>query len=238
MIFGEQFKKYRSDLGLSQPQLSELTGIEQSYLSKLENDKSVPSNEIFRNLLSAYNIDLNQFLSNFDLKRDREQLIQIPDIEFWFKQQDQNQSNSQRRYLYFCSFLIVISVTLFYIGFSKLVFNETRFEYSSEGVILAGEPIDIFNNWANLIDTSKEHWEQTKRSKRAEMHQRRDETHYLTYENKGKSFVLQDNDGRRYYYLRADVQVPSMINAWLQVIGVLLFSAGIMGFVLERRFFK
>lgn len=70
------------------------------------------------------------------------------------------------------------------------------------------------------------------------MHQRRDETHYLTYENKGKSFVLQDNDGRRYYYLRADVQVPSMINAWLQVIGVLLFSAGIMGFVLERRFFK
>ncbi|NQY36087.1 MAG: helix-turn-helix transcriptional regulator [Alteromonadaceae bacterium] len=56
MIFGEQFKKYRSDLGLSQPQLSELTGIEQSYLSKLENDKSVPSNEIFRNLLSAYNI--------------------------------------------------------------------------------------------------------------------------------------------------------------------------------------
>ncbi|NQY64150.1 MAG: helix-turn-helix transcriptional regulator [Alteromonadaceae bacterium] len=80
MNFGEQFKKLRNELGLSQPQLSELTGIEQSYLSKLENDKSVPSNEIFRSLLSAYKIDLNQFLSDFDLKRDRELLSQIPDV--------------------------------------------------------------------------------------------------------------------------------------------------------------
>jgi hypothetical protein len=33
-------------------------------------------------------------------------------------------------------------------------------------------------------------------------------------------------------------QVKREVNAWLQVFGVLLFSAGIMGFVLERRLFK
>ncbi|MFT6990623.1 MAG: hypothetical protein ACJASL_002603, partial [Paraglaciecola sp.] len=33
-------------------------------------------------------------------------------------------------------------------------------------------------------------------------------------------------------------ELKRQVNAWLQVFGVFLFSAGIMGFVLERRLFK
>ena len=70
------------------------------------------------------------------------------------------------------------------------------------------------------------------------MYGRRDEINFSTYDNKGRSFVLQDDGGRRLYYFRAEVQAPRLINAWLQVIGVFLFCAGFMGFYLERRFFK
>ena len=58
MTLGEQLKKLRNAKALSQPDLANLAGIEQSYLSKLENDKSMPSNEIFRKLLAAFNLSL------------------------------------------------------------------------------------------------------------------------------------------------------------------------------------
>ncbi|WP_229381076.1 helix-turn-helix domain-containing protein [Shewanella psychropiezotolerans] len=47
MTLGQQLKQFRIDRGFSQPELAELAGIEQSYLSKLENDKSVLSNMSF-----------------------------------------------------------------------------------------------------------------------------------------------------------------------------------------------
>jgi len=43
MNFGERIKQLRTARNMTQPQLAEAIGIEQSYLSKLENDKSVPS---------------------------------------------------------------------------------------------------------------------------------------------------------------------------------------------------
>ena len=59
---GIRFKSLRSNKGLSQPELAEAVGIEQSYLSKLENDKSFPSDEIFLALLETMKVDLNEFL--------------------------------------------------------------------------------------------------------------------------------------------------------------------------------
>jgi transcriptional regulator with XRE-family HTH domain len=113
MTLGEQLKKLRNAKALSQPDLASLAGIEQSYLSKLENDKSVPSNDIFRKLLMAFELSLPQFLIAFDQSYIASQLTQIPDVEYWFKQHNQLQLNSQRRFLYTCSVFIVLAVTFF-----------------------------------------------------------------------------------------------------------------------------
>jgi len=43
--------------------------------------------------------------------------------------------------------------------------------------------------------------------------------------------------GQRYFSQRDDITIPRAINSWLQVLGVLLFACGFMGFVLERRLF-
>ncbi|MCL1076679.1 XRE family transcriptional regulator [Parashewanella spongiae] len=51
MTLGQIIKQIRVEKALSQPELAEKIGIEQSYLSKLENDKSLPSNEMLQAIL-------------------------------------------------------------------------------------------------------------------------------------------------------------------------------------------
>ena len=46
--------------------MAEAIGIEQSYLSKLENDKSVPSAEMFQAIVKALELDVQEFLKDID----------------------------------------------------------------------------------------------------------------------------------------------------------------------------
>jgi transcriptional regulator with XRE-family HTH domain len=119
MTLGKKLKTLRADHNLSQPELAEKIGIEQSYLSKLENDKSVPSNEIFKNILHAFDLTLEQFVSVFTQGVELERLKQIPDVEEYFASQQKHNKNTQRRFLYISSLLIVLATTLFYMGHSK-----------------------------------------------------------------------------------------------------------------------
>ena len=238
MTIGKQIKHFRTEKGFSQPELAELAGIEQSYLSKLENDKSIPSNEIFRNLLSALSISTQEFIEAIDTKANQQQLNLIPDIELMLSQTNKMKYRDIRRYLYASSALIILGLTLFYAGASKQLFNETRYQYESQGLVLADEPNDIFSSWSRRIDTDGENGSALRKAKRLEMANRKD-THYLLIrENRGQSFVMNVEEGKRYYRLGKEEQIPLSINAWLQIFGVLLLCSGIMGFVLEKRFNK
>lgn len=238
ITIGEQVKKLRNERQLSQPQLSEKAGIEQSYLSKLENDKSVPSNEVFRQLLTAFEISLDDFVKDFDLKAERVHLSQIPDIAAWFLEQDSKSISGQRRYLYICSALLVLAVTFFYAGFSKSIFDETVYRYYSPGVVLEGEPKNVFKDWRLLIEDDHKDWHKLRAVKKVEMNSRSDEVYLTVIESRGESFVLPVEGGSRYYYNSLKDNQPRAINAWLQVLGVFMFASGIMGFVLERRFYR
>lgn len=218
--------------------MAELAGIEQSYLSKLENDKSVPSNDIFRALLKALAITVEEFIHRFDAIKDRSQLILIPDIELKLAQQEQVLIHNLRRYLYMASLLIILGVTLFYTGYSKQLFDETRYQYESPGIILPGEPSDIFHSWRNMINSDSREGRAAINIKRVEMAKRRNNVILLTDENRGQYFVEDSAMGKRQYNLDKKEELPRSINNWLQILGVLLLCSGIMGFVLEKRFNK
>ncbi|MBA6338189.1 helix-turn-helix transcriptional regulator [Colwellia sp. BRX8-7] len=237
MTLGEQLKKLRNEKALSQPDLADLTGIEQSYLSKLENDKSMPSNDIFRRLLAAYELSLADFIAAFDRRYAETQLKQIPDIEHWLKQQQQSQMLNQRRYLYICSALIVLALTLFYVGQSKILFPEVQFGYYSQGVVLAGEPKDIFDDWEKMIPR-EDVKNQLYYKKKMEMTQRKDEKFILSEKFLGKNYVVTLPKGLRLYRADSEKMIAQPINAWLRIAGVFLFVMGIMGFILERRVYK
>ena len=242
MTLGEQLKNIRANKGLSQPELSELAGIEQSYLSKLENDKSLPSNEVLRKLLSAFSLSVTEFLEPLDTSYIKNKLLVISDIERLYQQASTKQLNQQRNYLYFASTLIVLAITLFYIGYAKQVFNENLYEYSSRGVVLDGEPSDIFWQWRDLIDIKDRNKKDEKmRQLKVIMSQRSHVIVKLISENKGYSFEEKVEGGRRYFRKsKSEVPIQKLraINAWLKVLGVMFLASGIMVFVLERRLFK
>jgi hypothetical protein len=74
--------------------------------------------------------------------------------------------------------------------------------------------------------------------KELEIEKRRNGDVFLSNENLGEQFIQQVEGGRRFYRFDKEKVIPQQVNAWLQVIGILLFSAGILGFVLERRLYK
>ncbi len=117
MTFGEKIKQLRQQKSLSQPELANLAGIEQSYLSKIENDKSLPSNDILRKLLAAFELTLAELIDEQLVKTDGTRLKQIPDIESYLASLQINKFIARRRYLTISSALIVLAVTLFFCRF-------------------------------------------------------------------------------------------------------------------------
>jgi len=251
MSFGERLKNIRHKKGLSQPELAELAGIEQSYLSKLENDKSLPSNDIFRRLLSALELSIEAFLQGINQNVIKTKLIAIHDIELWLSEQGENKERRRFRFLWSASLLIVLGTTIFYAGFGGLFVSETKYRYISDGVVLEGEPIHIFRTWKSLIPDANPFSEDAKKQmelKRAaqiekdiEMTKRASRHELLLDQYRGRYFEEEVEGGRRQYSESGVIKnkgKPYSINALLQVLGVLLFSSGIMGFVLERKLTK
>jgi transcriptional regulator with XRE-family HTH domain len=195
---GQQLNQLRNAKQLSQPEFSQQVGIEQSYLSKLENDKSIPSNEIFRSLLMALDISIDTFMNPLSTSHDKARLMQIPDVETWFKSKAVKASTTQRKLIYLAMFLMSFGCALFYTGHKDYVFNEHFYEYRSVGIIKNDEPLNIYTHWKNYII-------EPNRVKRAEkdreMLARRVELFKLVNDYVGESFTEQVNGGNAFIRL-------------------------------------
>ena len=230
---GQQLKQLRNNKKLSQPEFAQQVGIEQSYLSKLENDKSIPSNEIFRSLLIALDLSIDEFMKPLVSSHDKARLMQIPDVEQWYKNKAVSTSVTQRKLIYLAMFLISFGCALFYAGHKNYVFNEHFYEYRSIGIIKNDEPLNVFNHWKDyIIDPSAE----KRTAKLKEMLARRVELFKLMDEYIGESFVEEVTGGKRVYTTNA---VPRYIshagNTWLEFIGLFAAVLGLALAVLEPK---
>lgn len=66
MKFGDFIKARRNELGWTQPEAATRVEIEQSYLSKLENGHSIPSDDVFARLCRVYEIEIPQLYQRLD----------------------------------------------------------------------------------------------------------------------------------------------------------------------------
>jgi transcriptional regulator with XRE-family HTH domain len=223
--FGTQLKYYRSELKLSQPEFAEQVGIEQSYLSKLENDKSVPSNDTFRSILTALNLTICDFMEPLKYSVDKARLINVPDIEAWYKQQSNKQFIKQRSLVYIAILLSALGCAMFYLGHQEKLFNTKFYEYKSYGVVKDNEPDGIFHDWRTLlVEQSREKID----AKRREMISRHDFKFIISADYKGISFVEPGEQGRRLYSLTSKTPIIKTHkgHVWLEFIGILLFVVG------------
>lgn len=235
MTLGNRIKLLRQNLSLSQPELASIVGIEQSYLSKLENDKCIPSNDIFRSLLDSFSMNIDKFMVSIDIVSERNRLTQIPDIEQWLQLNRKRSLNSIKRYLLACCVFIALGSGLLYSGLSQIFFNDVHFEYKSYGVLKKEEPNDYFRNWRDSLPMGDfENIEEL----RLEIEKRKSNELKLLDTNKGSSFVIEVDDGKRLFTFSREVEIPQLINALLQFLGIFLLVGGIMGLIVEGRISK
>ena len=230
MTLGHRIKQLRQEYELSQPELADKIGIEQSYLSKLENDKALPSRDIFAGILTAFDMTTGQLLEPLIVEGLDTKLLQITQIEQYYQQCKRNGMNQVKRYVTTCIALIAVGCGCLYVNFSKSVFPETMYEYMSEGVVLAGEPEDIFVAWRRLTDDSRDAFEQKQR----EMIARESVDILLLPGYAGQKFLNPVSGGSRFYRFQEPVAVTRPVNGLFGMGGVVLLIMGLLGLIFER----
>ena len=80
MTLGETIRLLRNQLELTQPELAEKAGIEQSYLSKLENDKGTPSFDIINRIAQALNLTGMGLVQKLSHSYIQDNLSHLPEI--------------------------------------------------------------------------------------------------------------------------------------------------------------
>lgn len=252
MTIGERIKQLRTDKNLTQHQLAELASIEQSYLSKLENDKSIPSGEILNSLLKALDTDVQVFLKGIDESIVQRHLIQIPEVALHLNTESRLRIHRAKQWLLGSALCCAIGLALVFGGLQQLLFSpvyERLYQYVSPGVIQAGEPEDLFERGESdarnriMLGQSVTSELVLKAQLAAEEFRKRLNTDIKqSTEYKGQEYRVDVQGGYRLYKSKGDElhinQTYLRANNWFSVLGAFLALCGILGFVVEFRLRK
>lgn len=244
MTLGDRLKQLRADKQWTQPQAAEAIGIEQSYLSKLENDKSLPSADILTDILNAFSVTVGQLLEGVDPSRLDRQFLQIPVIAAHRTNNHQRHLASAKKWLSASAMACILGLTMLVGGHQGLIFANEQYSYASAGVVKPGESQLVFDNWRRSIETKFGPESATETAKAVsdrwqEIYHRLEESYVLTSDYKGEIFVLPVKGGSRTYQLLPQTSDGKAVlrreNRLLMLLGLLLTFSGIAGFVVESR---
>ncbi len=232
MNFGERLRQLRNDKGLTQPELAEAMGIEQSYLSKLENDKSLPSSDVLNRILDVFGIEVGDLVDDLD-QGARNQLRQIPDVADHFNRQRQQLIGNRKRWLVVSALFLSFGVALIYAGSVHLFFPNIVYQYMSHGVVQEGEPKEIFRYPDRFMSRGADHEE------RAEyldaLTARTDEVYFRTTNFRGMVYNVKVEGGSRTYYIDGEREIDPWQNKLIVFFGVFFGVFGLVGLLLERK---
>jgi transcriptional regulator with XRE-family HTH domain len=239
MNFGEKLKQIRTEKNLTQPQLADAIGIEQSYLSKLENDKSVPSAEVFQAILSGLKMDAKEVLSDIDKNILHGSMRQIPEVVNFINQTIATKVHDAKKWLFYSAAACVIGLSLITAGHLGLVFSRFSYSYFSDGIVKPGESEDIFKTYeeqfgrqlsANLIS------ENEYRKALYDFTTQRKIVHNLVLEKDEGPLIRRNVEGGYRVYFRLILrEFDNPRNKFLILIGAIFGFSGLFGFVLEYR---
>lgn len=238
MNFGDRLKQLRTQKTLTQPQLAQAIGIEQSYLSKLENDKSIPSADIFQGILRALNIDVGTFLEGVDDNIVHRELRQVPEVANHLNSRVALRIHNAKRWLYCSAIVGVFGLTLFAAGYKQLLFSSTQYTYESQGVVHPDEPSDLygmFDEWMRTKLKAGELSEAEFYKRRVEFMSRMQADILTLTERRGDAFIAQVPGGSRIYKLKGSSNQVRAENRYLMLVGMLLTFASLFGFIVEVR---
>ncbi len=223
MKLNEKIKQLRNSASLTQPELAQAAGIEQSYLSKLENDKGSPSFEVISKLAAALSIDAMSLIESLDESYIKESLAHIPEIAAKATEIRITKQQKEKRLYVQAAFMIVFGIATVLLGGSKAVFSNYTYEYYSFGVLKEGEPLGQFTT-RHLMVIGESPQEREKRL--IGNRDRIDEVHLVMPDYLGEQFVQSVADGRRIYRLENTIKASHHYNDLVLVLGVIFIMLG------------
>ena len=239
MNFGERLKQIRTEKGLTQPQFAQLAGIEQSYLSKLENDKSVPSAEMFSTILSGLGMDEATFLKDLDKDVLASTLRHIPAVAQFNTTTLVAQVSHTKQWLYGSAAAWILGFAMMLAANDGIFFSNKLYKYTSPGVILPGEPENVFETKREILSLKM----MAKIIAFEEMQKELQEFQVtrarpLTVEwpdSRGTVYVEREKIGYRRFDLIHTQHVQAPGNRILQFLGAIVFACGFVGLFIEWR---
>ena len=151
MNFGEKLKQLRQERAWSQPELADAIGIEQSYLSKLENDKSAPSPDMLNRILEAFDIDIDTLLEGMDESEIRNHLRSIPLVSGHLLAQKENAQRRRRQWIITSSLLCVIGLATMTLGIGNMANPEVIYDYESAEIVPNGGNNETFESLQSFL---------------------------------------------------------------------------------------
>tara|TARA_R110000764_G_scaffold22505_2_gene56010 strand:- start:139 stop:789 length:651 start_codon:yes stop_codon:yes gene_type:complete len=141
MKLGDYLRQKRAERGWTQPEAAARAKIEQSYLSKLENNKSIPSGDIYARLARAYGID-EQEMAGILFPAELDRLREIDSLRDLLLKRSRADIETPRRLL--LAGLAALVIGGGFVGFSQFEPARvlTQYTYQSTGVIAADAPLD------------------------------------------------------------------------------------------------
>lgn len=226
MKLGEKIKQLRIDAGLTQPDLSEKAAIEQSYLSKLENDKGAPSFEVISKIAAAFNIDAMTLIDSLDTSYISDNLAHLPEVAIKLEERKERQKAKFKRHYFLAATMIVLGIAFVILGNSNTIFSEKIYQYKSMGYINKGE----VNSHYNAFPISEIGENRAQAETRIQKNiSRIDEALMLTRNYHGENFVEEYGPKRRYFKKIFEKPSESPWRNIFTILGFVLLTSGGFG---------
>jgi len=235
MKLGEKIKQLRNNAGLTQPELAEKAQIEQSYLSKLENDKGTPSFEVISKIANAFNLEVMALIDSLGMQYLQESLQHLPEIAVKLESRRAAKQQRMRKSYILSALAIVLGVALVVLGNSNTIFPETMYQYKSMGLIQKGELNSHFQTYP-ISEIAETRDQQLKRV--AENIVRINEKLQLTTQYQGEVFIENHSNERRYFELKSEQHIESPWRELFSVLGMMLLVGGGFGMSYTFKFIK
>lgn len=231
MTLGEQLKNLRQQKGWTQPEAAEHIGIEQSYLSKLENDKSTPSADLFDSLLTGYQIDVAGLVEPLSPKQQNS-LRNIPAVADYLKLVQQQQAKQNRGWLIGSLASFSAGILLLALGYFKVLAPGETYIYESKGITKQGESPRHFEDW-----TSQRHFLNDDAFKKLskEIYQRKSPKSIVKDTFVGEFFIEEEGEGLRFYSYQGSHAAQDKISLLLMALGTTLTATALYCLFLARR---
>ena len=242
MNFGEKLKQIRTERNLTQPQFADALGIEQSYLSKLENDKSQPSADMFGAIIKALELAPGDFLAGIDRHVLQNALRHIPEVSQFLGGVATRRVHDARKYLYAAAAACAIGFAMMLAANDGIFFPNKQYKYISQGVIQKGESEDVFSQFQEILNfkmLANKITIQERSAMLADFTAHRAKVQTLeSWDDRGSIFFEDVDNGRRKFELADTRSVHSMSNRILQYLGALLTFCSVLAVVVEWRMRK